>query len=88
MLKTPFTGEETSPDTYIYKYYSVVVIVGGVDMLKTPVRPVNICLCKKNKHVYNGCFGCLKIKKIVEKKISEKITKIVINRNSHKRHIL
>ncbi len=57
-------------------------------MLKTPVRPVNISLCKKNKHVYNGWSGCLKFKKIVDKKISEKITKIVINRNSHKRHIL
>jgi len=40
-----------SPDTYIYKYNSVVVIVGAVNMLKTPANPVNISVWQKDKPV-------------------------------------
>lgn len=51
MLKTPFGVRKNFQNTYIYKYNSVVVIVGGVNMLKTPLSPANISTRRKDKPV-------------------------------------
>ena len=77
-----------SPDTYIYKYNSVVVIVGAVNMLKTLTNTVNISVWQKDKPVKTDWVYCLKNKNYVDKKNPKKIEKKVINEHQHKKHIL